>query len=406
MAPRAPRAAFVAGTFDTKGRELSYLRDRIAAFGVPTVTVDLATSRPHASLADIPPADVAAHHPAGEAGVFTGDRGSAVTAMAEAFARFVLTRADLGGLIGAGGSGAAALVTPAMQRLPVGVPKLLVSTVASGDVRRYVGASDVCVMPSVADVSGLNRISVPVLANAAHALAGMVLGTGDVMPPERRAIGLSMFGVTTPCVQAVSTALESEYDCIVFHATGIGGQSMEKLVESGLLVGVIDVTTTEIADLLVGGVLSAGEDRLEAIVRSRVPYVGSVGALDMVNFWAMDTVPERFRQRKLYVHNPQVTLMRTLPEENAALGAWIAAKLNRMEGPVRFLLPLGGVSLIDAPGQPFFDPAADEALFATLRRDFRPGPNRRLIERPEAINDPAFAAALVAQFREVAASAI
>jgi uncharacterized protein (UPF0261 family) len=402
FAPSAARAVYVAGTFDTKGRELGHLGQRIADLGLRVVSVDLSTSSGHRSPATIPPEAVAASHPRGPSAVFTGDRGSAVAAMAEAFAEFIVGRTDLAGIVSAGGSGAAALVTPAMQRLPVGVPKLLVSTIASGDVRRYVGPTDICMMHSVADVSGINRISAAVLANAAHAISGMVGFATDQGIATKPAIGLSMFGVTTPCVQAVAAALEDDYDCIVFHATGIGGQSMEKLAASGLLVGVLDVTTTEIADLLMGGVLSAGETRLDAIIATGLPYVGSCGALDMVNFWAMETVPEHYRGRNLYVHNPQVTLMRTSPEENARMGAWIAAKLNRMRGPVRFLLPLGGVSLIDVPGQPFHDPIADAALFDAIRRDVRPAANRRVIEVEAAVNDPAFAAAVVDNFRDIA----
>jgi uncharacterized protein (UPF0261 family) len=215
------------------------------------------------------------------------------------------------------------------------------------------------------------------------------------------AIGLTQFGNTTPCVQGVTKALEERYDCLVFHATGTGGQSMEKLVDSGLLAGVIDVTTTEIADEVVGGVLSAGPGRLDAMIRTPVPYVGSCGALDMVNFWAMDTVPARFRDRTLHVHNPNVTLMRTTPEESARIGRFIVEKLNRMEGPVRFLIPEGGVSLIDAPGQPFWDPAADRALFDTIASGFRATSSRKLVRLPHNLNDPAFAAALVAAFDEI-----
>ena len=366
------RAAYVAGTFDTKGRELFFLRNRLEKLGVRTVTVDLATSgKP--SPAMIHPREVARHHPRGERAVFTGDRGSAVTEMAVAFEQFVLRRRDLGGLISAGGSGGTALATRAMRGLPIGVPKLMVSSVASGDVKPYVGPSDICMMYSVTDVAGINRISERVLANAAHALAGMIAhgrspdGESGVKP----AIGLTQFGNTTPCVQAVTKALEERYDCLVFHATGTGGQSMEKLVDSGLLAGVIDITTTEIADEIVGGVLSAGPGRLDAIIRTGLPYVGSCGALDMVNFWAMETVPARFRDRTLHVHNPNVTLMRTTPEECARIGRFIVEKLNRMEGPVRFLIPEGGVSLIDAPGQPFWDPAADRALFDTIASGFR-----------------------------------
>jgi uncharacterized protein (UPF0261 family)/ABC-type branched-subunit amino acid transport system ATPase component len=396
------RAAYVAGTFDTKGRELFFLRNCLEKLGVRTVTVDLATSgKP--SPAMIHPREVARHHPRGERAVFTGDRGSAVSEMAVAFEQFVLRRRDLGGLISAGGSGGTALATRAMRGLPIGVPKVMVSTVASGDVKPYVGPSDICMMYSVTDVAGINRISERVLANAAHALAGMIAhgratdGESSVKP----AIGLTQFGVTTPCVQAVSKALEERYDCLVFHATGTGGQSMEKLVDSGLLTAVIDVTTTEIADEIVGGVLSAGPARLDAVIRTRLPYVGSCGALDMVNFWAMDTVPAQFRDRNLYRHNPNVTLMRTTPEECARIGRFVVEKLNRMEGPVRFLIPEGGVSLIDAPGQPFWDPAADRALFDTVTSGFRAGAQRKLLRLPQNINDPTFCEALVAAFDEV-----
>jgi uncharacterized protein (UPF0261 family)/ABC-type branched-subunit amino acid transport system ATPase component len=401
VAATAGRVAYVAGTFDTKGRELLFVKGCLDRLGLRSVTVDLSTSgKP--SPATVGPAEVARHHPKGPAAVFTGDRGSAVAAMAEAFERFIVTRRDVGGVIGAGGSGATALVTPAMRRLPVGVPKVMVSTVASGDVRRYVGPADICMMYSVTDVAGLNRISERVLANAAHALAGMIAHAGRESPPGRPAIGLTMFGVTTPCVQAVTRALEDRFDCLVFHATGTGGQSMEKLADSGLLAGVIDVSTTEVADFHMGGVMSAGGDRLGAIVRSRVPYVGSCGALDMVNFGPRETVPEKYRRRLLYQHNPQVTLMRTTPDENAAMGRWLAERLNRCEGPVRFLLPEGGVSAIDAPGRPFHDPAADRALFAAIESAFRPGPTRKLIRLPHHINDPAFADALVRHFLEVA----
>jgi len=402
VAATVGRAAYIAGTFDTKGRELFFLRNCLEKLGLRTVTVDLATSgKP--SPAMIHPREVARHHPKGERAVFTGDRGSAVSEMAVAFGQFVTRRRDLGGLISAGGSGGTALATLAMRGLPIGLPKVMVSTVASGDVKPYVGPSDICMMYSVTDVAGINRISERVLANAAHALAGMIAygraqnGDSSVKP----AIGLTQFGVTTPCVQAVTKALEERYDCLVFHATGTGGQSMEKLVDSGLLAGVIDVTTTEIADEVVGGVLSAGPTRLDAIVRTRLPYVGSCGALDMVNFWAMDTVPAQFRDRNLYRHNPNVTLMRTTPEECARIGRFIVEKLNRMEGPVRFLIPEGGVSLIDAPGKAFWDPAADRALFDAITSAFRAGTHRKLVRLPHNVNDQAFGDALVAAFDEI-----
>jgi uncharacterized protein (UPF0261 family) len=349
------------------------------------------------------PREVARHHPRGERAVFTGDRGSAVVEMAVAFEHYIAGRRDVGGLISAGGSGGTALATPAMRRLPIGVPKVMVSSVASGDVKPYVGPADICMMYSVTDVAGINRISEKVLGNAAHALAGMIAYAGrpGAVTETRPAIGLTMFGVTTPCVQAVTKQLEARYDCLVFHATGTGGQSMEKLVDSGLLAGVIDVTTTEIADELGGGVLSAGPARLDAVVRTRVHYVGSCGALDMVNFWAMDTVPAQFRGRTLYRHNQNVTLMRTTAEECAAIGRFLVDKLNRMEGPVRFLIPEGGLSLIDAPGGPFWDPVADRALFDTLAAGFRAGSNRKLVRLPHNVNDPAFADALVRSFAEI-----
>jgi uncharacterized protein (UPF0261 family)/ABC-type branched-subunit amino acid transport system ATPase component len=402
VAHTTERAAYVAGTFDTKGKELLYLRNCLDKLGLRTVTVDLATSgKPSSAM--VHPREVARHHPKGESAVFTGDRGSAVTEMAVAFEHFVTRRRDLGGLISAGGSGGTALATRAMRRLPVGVPKVMVSTVASGDVRPYVGPADICMMYSVTDVSGINRISERVLANAAHALAGMIVHSrpAQAKSDAKPAIGLTMFGLTTPCVQAVTKQLEEKYDCIVFHATGTGGQSMEKLAESGLLQAVIDATTTEIADEIAGGVLSAGPERMDAFARVRLPYVGSCGALDMVNFWAFDTVPERYKGRTLYRHNPNVTLMRTTVEECQKIGRFIAEKLNRMQGPVRFLLPEGGLSGIDAPGQPFWDPAADKALFDTIAAGFRAGAERKLLRLPHHVNDAAFADALVAACNEI-----
>ncbi len=399
----ATRLAYVAGTFDTKARELLYIRDRLAAMGIPTRTVDLSTSDvapPGQEPADVRPEEVAACHPGGKGSVFTGDRGSAVAGMAEAFERFIRQQSDVGGLISAGGTGGTALATPAMRALPVGVPKLMVSTVASGNTRPYVGPSDICMMYSVTDVQGLNRISQQVLANAAHAMGGM-LQQAPAMPATKPAIGLTMFGVTTPCVQAMTKELEDEFDCLVFHATGTGGQSMEKLADSGLLHGVIDATTTEVADELMGGVFSAGPERFDAIARSGLPYVGSCGALDMVNFGAMETVPVHYQRRLLYRHNPQVTLMRTTVDENVAMGRFIAAKLNRMTGPVRFVLPEGGVSMLDAPGKPFWDPAADKALFDTISAHFEAAPHRILVRSPLHINDPAFATLLVDTFRQI-----
>ena len=259
-------------------------------------------------------------------------------------------------------------------------------------------------MYSVTDVQGINRISEKVLANAAHALAGMMAHPPPQAAHAKPALGLTMFGVTTACVQAVTRRLDGRYDCLVFHATGVGGQSMEKLADSGLLAGVVDVTTTEVADEIGGGVLSAGPARMDVFARHAIPYVGSCGALDMINFGPWDSVPERLRGRRLVRHNPAVTLMRTTPDECRAIGEFIAAKLNAMIGPVRFLIPEGGVSAIDRPGQPFHDPEADRVLFATLEQHFRAGGDRRLARLPLHINDEAFADALVAAWNEVSAS--
>jgi uncharacterized protein (UPF0261 family) len=293
-----------------------------------------------------------------------------------------------------------------MRSLSVGVPKLIISSVASGDVGPYVGPSDIAMMYSVTDVQGLNSISRVVLANGANALAGMVKARLDAREANQQeassglpAIGITMFGVTTPAVQKVAADLGDEFECVVFHATGVGGRSMEKLVDSGQLAGVIDLTTTEVCDLLMGGVFPATDDRFGAVIRSRVPYVGSVGALDMVNFGAPDTIPERYRQRRLHVHNPQVTLMRTTPDECGRIGKWIGERLNQMDGPVRFFLPEGGVSALDAPGQPFWDAEADAALFRALEQTVRQTGNRQLIRVSKHINDPEFVATVVSAFR-------
>jgi uncharacterized protein (UPF0261 family)/ABC-type branched-subunit amino acid transport system ATPase component len=399
----------VAGTLDTKGAELRFIRDRIAAAGVRVTLVDLSTSGAP-SPADVPPHHVAAYFRGGPNAVFTGERGTAIGAMAEAFEVWIRRHEPVGGLISAGGSGGSSLVAPAMRALPIGVPKVLISSVASGNVAPYVGPSDVMMLYSVADVAGLNSVTRQVLANGAAAIVGMVKARAESaerhQSPMRHvegkpAIGLTMFGVTTPCVKAVADALEEDFECLVFHATGVGGQSMEKLVESGSLTAVIDITTTEVCDLLCGGVLPATEDRFGAIARTRIPYIGSCGALDMVNFGPMDSVPERYRGRTLHVHNPTVTLMRTTPAENLRIGRFIGERLNLMDGPVRFFLPEGGVSALDAPGRPFSDPNADEELFRSLEATVRQTASRRLIRVRRHINDPEFSAEIVAEFRRM-----
>ena len=400
-----PPVVLVVGTLDTKGAELRFIRDIVAKSGLRTRLVDVSTSG-KASTCDVSAQEVALNHGRGGSSVFGTDRGASVTAMADAFVNWLRRRGNIAGIISAGGSGGASLVAPGMRALPIGVPKLIISSVASGDVGPYVGPADITMMYSVTDVQGLNSISRVVLANGAHALAGMVKARLDLREARQPdagavlpAIGITMFGVTTAAVQKIAADLNDEFECVVFHATGVGGRSMEKLVESGQLAGIIDLTTTEVCDLLMGGVFPATEDRFGAVIRSRVPYVGSVGALDMVNFGAPDTIPERYRQRRLHVHNPQVTLMRTTPDECERIGKWIGECLNQMDGPVRFFLPEGGVSALDAPGQPFWDADADTALFRALEQTVRQTGNRQLIRVKKHINDPEFAATIVSAFR-------
>jgi uncharacterized protein (UPF0261 family) len=397
--------AWVAATLDTKSDEAIYVCSLLEAAGVPVTLADLSTSGRSGAAANrvrILPEDIAAYHPQSRSAVFTGDRGTAMAGMSDAFERFVKSRDDIGGMLGLGGSGGTALITRAMRALPSGVPKLMVSTMASGNVAAYVGACDITMAYSVTDLTGLNPISRRVLGNAAHAVAGMMLHSVPEASKERPAIGLTMFGVTTACVQQISQLLADRFDCIVFHATGTGGQSMEKLLDDGYLGGVLDITTTEVCDHLFGGVLACTDDRFGAVARRQTPYVGSCGALDMVNFGAPETVSERYQGRKFYRHNPQITLMRTTIEENARQARWIAERLNQCEGEVRFLLPTGGVSALDAPGQPFWDPAADAALFERLIDDVKQTSRRKVRQIPYHINDPQFAQAAVEEFLAIA----
>ncbi|MCK5516576.1 MAG: Tm-1-like ATP-binding domain-containing protein, partial [Desulfobulbaceae bacterium] len=393
-------AAYVVGTFDTKEHELGFVAKLLARQGLQVKTVDLSTST-KSSVADVKPDKVAAYHPLGMDAVFTGDRGSAVTAMAQAFKLYLPDQHDITGIISLGGSGGTALVAPGMQSLDIGIPKIILSTVASGDVAPYVGASDICMLYSVTDVAGLNRISERVFSNAANALVGMIKGIKPRRGNHKPAIGLTMFGLTTPCVQGVVKKLEHKYDCLIFHATGTGGRSMEKLVENNILEGVIDITTTEVTDLIGGGVFSAGEDRMGAIIRSGLPYVGSVGAVDMINFGAKETIPKSFNGRNMYYHNPQVTLVRTTVEESARIGEWIGNKLNQMTGPVHFFLPelgLSGLSIVDGP---FYDPQADAALFEALENTVEQNDQRRITRLPYDINHPVFIDALVENFNRI-----
>jgi uncharacterized protein (UPF0261 family) len=395
------RRIYVVGTADTKGEELAYLAARIAEAGGHPFRVDVGT-RAASVPVDIEARVVAAFHRGGADAVIGGDdRGAAVAAMGEAFRAFIASRDDMAGIVGIGGGGGTSIITAGMRELPLGLPKIMVSTLASGDVAPYVGVSDIMMLPSVTDMAGLNRLSRVILANAAAAITGMA-ARPEIAAESRPAIGLTMFGVTTPCVTSVVAALRDRYDCLVFHATGTGGRSMEKLADSGMLEGLIDVTTTEVCDLLIGGVLPATEDRFGAIARTGLPAVLSVGALDMVNFWAPETIPERYAGRTFYKHNPNVTLMRTTADECAAIGRWIGERLNHCPGPIRLLIPEKGVSALDIEGGAFFDPVADAALFAALEETIDQTANRRVERLPLHINDPAFAAALVAAYADIA----
>jgi len=388
----------VLGTLDTKGREHAFVAGRIRARGHEPVLIDVGTAGEPAAAADITRAEVAAAGGIDLAAlVARGDRGECVAAMAGAAAAVVagLVAANrIQGLIALGGGGGTAIATAAMRPLPLGFPKLMVSTLASGNTAPYVGTSDITMMPAVVDVQGLNRISRTILSRAAGAICGMVEAEVELGADDRPLVVASMFGNTTGCLEVAVPLLEQAgYEVLVFHATGTGGRTLESLVASGLVAGVLDVTTTELADELVGGVLSAGPERLDAAARLGVPAVIAPGCLDMVNFGPPETVPERFRGRRLYAHNPQVTLLRTSPEEAAALGRLVAGKVNASVGPVHVLIPRRGVSVIGASGGPFHDPVADAALFEALEGGLRPGLPCTSLDC--GINDPAFARACV-----------
>ena len=396
---------YVVGTFDTKADELNYMKDCLHAQGKKVKTVDLSTTKSFHTV-DVPAHIVASYHPNGNRGVFTNDRGESVTAMSIAFETYLTGRTDIAGVITAGGSGGTALASPAMRALSVGIPKLIVSTVASGDVAPYVGASDITMMYSVTDVQGLNRISRQILKNASYAISGMsddlsVNSKQKSATPDKPAVGFSMFGVTTPAVQQIMKPLENDYDCLVFHATGIGGQSMEKLVDSGMIKAVVDLTTTEIADLMAGGVMPALDSRLDVFTRNPIPYIGSLGAIDMVNFGGIETVPAHYKNRNLVVHNAQVTLMRTNEAEVEKIAHFLCEKLNAMQGPVDFLIPEGGVSALDAPEQQFYAPKINQIAIDILERDFHQTANRRLIKVPHHINDEAFAQTVLQSFHRM-----
>ena len=387
------------GTLDTKGVEYAFLRDRLLEHGVDVLVVDVGVYDPVGLEPDVSREEVARNVAELAA---AADRGAAVTAMAagaEAVVQRLYAEGRLDGILALGGSGGSSIGSRAMRALPVGVPKLMVSTVASGDTRPYVGAVDVTMMYSVVDISGVNSVSARIMANAAAAIAGMASATVPALE-AKPLVGATMFGVTTPCVTRARERLEElGYEVLVFHATGAGGQSLEALVRGGFLVGVLDTTTTELADELVGGVLSAGPDRLEAAGAAGVPQVVSLGALDMVNFGPRETVPPQFEGRNLYVHNPTITLMRTTPDECGELGRTIGRKLSAATGPTVLFVPLKGVSMIAVEGQPFYDKDADDALLAGLHETL--GPSVEVHELETDINDPAFADAMADRLHEL-----
>ncbi len=386
------------GTFDTKGVEYQFVRDLLHTIGLATLTIDAGVQGPPLFTPDVPRDRV--FEAAGTtlaAIVQAGDRGRAVTSAAAGAAKLVAELHQQGkvdGVLALGGSAGTTIGTAAMRALPFGVPKLMVSTLASGQVKQYVGVRDIMMLHSVVDISGLNRISRTVLANAAYAMVGMVRGQVHWLPaadlPKKPLLAATMFGVTTPCVKAARQLLEQQnYEMLVFHATGTGGLTMESFIADGIIQGVLDITTTELADELVGGILSAGPDRLTAAGLRGVPQVISLGALDMVNFGPRDSVPEKFKDRRFYQHNSTVTLMRTTPHENDLLGKEIAQKASAAKGSTTVLVPLRGVSAIDSEGQPFWWPEADRALFQSLRNWI--SPHVQLLELDMHINDAEFA---------------
>lgn len=393
----------VLGTLDTKGHEHAYVAECIRRQGHQVLLIDVGTGRP----AQVTP-DVTRDAIAAEAGidlaaiVARGDRGECVAAMAAAAPRVIerlYREGRFQGIISLGGGGGTAIASAVMRALPVGAPKFLVSTMASGNTAPYVGTKDIALLPSIVDVAGLNRISRIIFSRAAGAICGMVSATIDVAQ-EKPLIAASMFGNTTECINAARPLLEQAgYEVLVFHATGTGGKSMEGLIDSGLISGVFDVTTTELADELVGGVLSAGPDRLNAAARAATPAVIAPGCLDMVNFGEPASIPAKFAGRNFYAHNPQVTLMRTTAEECARLGAMLAGKVNAYRAPVTVLLPRRGVSVISAAGGPFYDPAADDALFNSLQSGLRP--DVPVVSMDCTINDLAFARACVEALLEI-----
>ena len=386
----------VLGTFDTKGKELKFIKECIEEHGLKTLCINTGVFEPVVEP-DISSAEVAAAVGADiNAIVEKRDRATATEVLAKGTEKLIpqlYAEGKFDGIISIGGSGGTSLATPAMRQLPLGVPKVMVSTMASGDVSPYVGTSDIVMIPSVVDAEGLNDISKVIFSNAANAVVGMVQNRKEIESDGKPLLAATMFGVTTPCVKAAEDYLhEQGYDVLVFHTTGTGGKCMEALIDQGFIKGVLDLTTTEWCDEVVGGVLNAGPDRLTAAGKNGIPQVVSVGALDMVNFGPMDTVPAQFKDRNLYKHNPTVTLMRTTADELKSIGHEIATRLTDATGKTTLMLPLKGVSMIDVEGQPFYDAEADKVLFDTLRTELE-GSNVEIVELDTDINDKEFAVA-------------
>jgi len=393
------------GTFDTKGTEYAYIKERLLESGVHTILVDSGV------LGDSPSKTDFSHHDVAEAAgtsisemIASGDRGTSITTMARGASIIVQQLYEEGrmdGILGLGGSGGTALVTQVMRALPIGLPKLMVSTMASGETRPYVGSTDITMMYSVVDIAGINRLSAKILTNAAGAISGMVKMAVPTLTSEKPLIGATMFGVTTPSVNVARERLEQlGYEVLVFHATGTGGESMESLIKDGFITATLDVTTTELADELVGGVLSAGPDRLCSAGEAGIPQVVSLGALDMVNFGPMETVPAKFKDRLLYKHNDTITLMRTTSDECVGLGRSIAHKLNASKGPITLFIPLKGFSLIAIEGQLFYDAEADNALIDALNKYIDPNVVE-IIQVDTDINNPQFAEAMADRLHEL-----
>lgn len=394
----------LAGTFDSKGKEFLYVKELIESLGFQTYTIHMGVFEPFFQP-DVPNSEIVAAAGADILRIATQkDRANATATLSRGMEILLPKLYQMGkfdGILSFGGTGGTSIVTPGMRALPIGVPKVMVSTVASGNTEPYVGTSDIMMIPSIVDVAGLNSISTQIFTNAVFAIAGMLNYENNTHLEKKPLIAATMFGLTTPCINQAKAYLEEKgYEVLIFHATGVGGRTMESLIENGFIDGVLDITTTEWADEIVGGVLAAGPHRLEAAGRNGIPQVVSVGALDMVNFGPFDSVPNQFAGRKFYKHNPTVTLMRTTEEENQQFGQMIADKLNMTNGKTALLLPLKGLSGLDIEGQDFYGPKEDEMLFKTLRQAINQD-KVELIEIDTDINHQEFALAAAKKLVEL-----